>query len=71
MLTQNLNFFCKCGSAFLMTPKIKLFSWQLIRKRIRTRDQVYTNALIDKSCPFCHSEVENIDRPFIYELLLF
>lgn len=48
-----------------MPPKLKLFSWQLIRKRIRTRDQVYTNEIIDRNCPFCNSEAEIIDHLFM------
>lgn len=48
-----------------MPPKVKLFSCQLIRKRIRTRDQVYTNEIIDRNCPFCNSTAETIDHLFM------
>ena len=45
-------------------PKIKIFAWQLFRSRIPTRDLIYTNAPIDRSCPFCHSDIETIDHIF-------
>lgn len=47
-------------------PTVNIFSWQLIMKRIRTRDQVFTNEHIDRSCPFYHSDMESIDHLFIY-----
>lgn len=46
-------------------PKVKIFSLQLIIKRIRTRDQIYTNDYIDRSCPFCNDAVDNIDHIFM------
>lgn len=70
--TQNIHAHSKSKllmqMSFLpMPPKVKIFSWQLITKRIRTRDQVYTNELIDISCPFCNSEAKKYG-PFIHEL---
>lgn len=46
-------------------PKVKIFSWLLVRKKLRTKDKILKyQSHIDASCPFCCSHIETIDHLF-------
>lgn len=49
-----------------MPPKIKTFSWKLIRQGIHTRDHIFTSLVIDRSCPFCNDPLETNDHLFLH-----
>lgn len=45
--------------------KVKVFSWQLIRNRLRTKDNVFSNdPNFNPLCAFCNSVVESTDHLF-------
>lgn len=45
-------------------PKIKVFTWQLIRGRLQTRDLIHTNLVINQNCPFCQNSLEDLNHLF-------
>ncbi|PRQ33678.1 putative reverse transcriptase zinc-binding domain-containing protein [Rosa chinensis] len=49
-----------------LPSKVKVMAWQMIRNRLSTRDRVFSNLYIDRSCSFCDSQVEDLDHLFLH-----
>ena len=48
-------------------PKLKIFLWQLCHSSLPTRGTLSDRGLrVDPACPFCHSEVEDMDHLFLH-----
>ncbi|XWS15261.1 hypothetical protein CRYUN_Cryun35bG0080000 [Craigia yunnanensis] len=47
--------------------RVKVFCWQLMRRRIATKDQIVRRRLMDMSlamCAFCNTKIEKVDHLF-------
>ena len=51
----------------LAPPKVEVFCWQLMRRKIVTKDQLARKWLMDRNlvvCAFCNKETESVDHLF-------